>query len=108
MSSDTCHHCDYDLMGLPSAGQCPECGQTYDKASLYRAVHANEPVLARHIGWISLAVFTGIILICGGMLSIKADNTWGAIALTLIIAGVPGFGAFTYWWSARQEKRDAD
>lgn len=108
MSQHTCHHCNYDLTGSPSKGHCPECGEAYDKHSVYRAARANEPVLARHIGWISLAVFAGIISICGGLLSLKAENPWGPIAVTLFIAGVPGFGAFTYWWAAHQEKRETD
>lgn len=28
-----CQQCGYDLLGLPSEGLCPECGQAYDRAS---------------------------------------------------------------------------
>ena len=32
-----CHHCDYELTGLPAQGLCPECGKRYDTESAYRA-----------------------------------------------------------------------
>ena len=48
-----------------------------------------------------------MVLMCGGVLSIQADRPWGVIALTLIVAGVSGFGSFTYWWIARKEKSEA-
>lgn len=102
---ETCHHCDYDLVGLPSRGRCPECGETYDKHSLYRAAKAREPAFVRHIKWVTLASFTLMILICGGLLSTQASNPLGAITVTLMIAGVTGFGTFAYWWSERQERR---
>jgi hypothetical protein len=100
-----CHHCDYDLLGLSDRGHCPECGNAYDKHSSYRVVRAHEPVLARDLKWITLAVITLIILLIGGVIAVLSDRPWGAIALTLVIAGVSGFGAFTYWWSERQERK---
>ncbi|MBX2850831.1 MAG: hypothetical protein KTR15_03685 [Phycisphaeraceae bacterium] len=105
---ESCHHCDYDLVGLPSQGTCPECGEAYDKHSLYRAARAREPAFIRNIKWITLASFTLMILICGGVLSIRAEKPWGAIIVTLIVASVSGFGTFAYWWSERQERRASD
>lgn len=104
----TCHHCNYELMGLPDKGTCPECGQAYDKHSVYRAVYAKESAWTRHLTWITLAAITLMVLICGGLLSIKATNTVGAAVVTFMIASVSGFGAFTYWWAQRQERREAD
>ena len=106
--AETCHHCDYDLMGLPAKGNCPECGEFYDKHSSYRAIRTNEPVAAGQIKWIALAVFTLIVLFIGGLIAIQADRSIGAIVTTLIIASVSGFGSFAYWWSERQERRGAD
>lgn len=104
----SCHHCDYDLIGLPDKGHCPECGQAYDKHSVYRSIQSHEPAFLRHIKWGVLAGFTLIVLLCGGVLSVKADNPWGPIAVSLFIAGISGFGAFAYWWADRQEKRESD
>lgn len=105
---ESCHHCDYDLIGLPDKGTCPECGQFYDKHSLYRAAQSREPAFVRHLKWGLLAAFTLMVLICGGVLSVKTENTLGVVVVTLIIASVSGFGAFAYWWAARQEKRESD
>lgn len=107
MPQDACHRCDYDLMGLPNQGACPECGETYDKQSSYRMSHTSEAVLAGQIKWISLAVFTLIVLCTGSVAAMLSDRPWGVVALTLIIAGVSGFGAFAYWWSDRQERRSS-
>ena len=104
----SCHHCDYDLMGLPANGNCPECGEYYDKHSSFRAGRTSETVLAGHIKWISLAVFTAIVLCIGAIAAVLSDRPWGIVALTLIIAGVSGFGAFSYWWAERQERRAAE
>lgn len=108
MPQDACHHCDYDLMGLPAQGACPECGAIYDKHSSYRMSHASDTVLAGHLKWISLAVFTLIVLCIGSIAAVLSDRPWGVVALTLIIAGVSGFGAFAYWWSERQERRESE
>lgn len=103
-----CHHCEYELMGLPDKGACPECGKPYDKHSVYRAAQSREPGWIRHVQWVFLAAFTTMVLICGGALSLQADNPWGPIAVALFIASISGFGAFTYWWAQRQERRDAE
>ena len=106
--NEQCHHCGYDLMGLPNQGRCPECGEVYDKHSLYRAAKAKEPAFVRHITSITLAIISLSVLICGGALSFQATNRWAAITVTVVIAGVAGFGAFAYFWSERQERRASD
>ncbi|MEM6504821.1 MAG: hypothetical protein AAF711_05095 [Planctomycetota bacterium] len=104
----TCHDCGYDLTGLPPQGECPECGTRYDIHSIYRATQAHEPAFVKHVKWVALTAFTVMVLVCGGALSIQSDRPLGVVALTLIIAGVSGFGAFTYWWVMRQERQGAD
>jgi hypothetical protein len=32
----SCWHCEYPLKGLPRTGLCPECGHSYDKATMLR------------------------------------------------------------------------
>ncbi|MFK7788847.1 MAG: hypothetical protein AB8C95_05045 [Phycisphaeraceae bacterium] len=103
--TEFCHHCEYDLMGLPSEGKCPECGELYNKHSSYRVGRTSETVLAGHIKWISLAAFTLIVLCIGSIAAALSDRPWGVVALTLIIASVSGFGAFAYWWAERQDRR---
>ena len=100
----TCHHCDYDLMGLPDKGTCPECGEIYDKHSSFRAARSGQSAVDRHIKWIALAVFTVVVVLIGATIAIATKN-WGAVALALVIAGVSGFGSFAYWWSERQDRR---
>jgi hypothetical protein len=103
----SCHHCDYDLIGLPDKGNCPECGEFYDKHSSYRTVRGTESTASRHVVWVSLAIFTLIVLMVGATIA-AVSKQWGALALTLVIAGVSGFGSFAYWWSERAERRGAD
>ena len=103
-----CHHCGYDLMGLPDQGHCPECGRYYDKHSSYRASKANEPIFADHIKWFSLLVFTVVVLMGGGTIALLSDRPPGKILLTLVIAGVSGLGAYAYWSAQRNERREAD
>ncbi|MGB0766839.1 MAG: hypothetical protein ACPGYV_03930 [Phycisphaeraceae bacterium] len=104
----TCHHCDYDLAGSPDRGVCPECGRAYDKHSSYRMQQAYEPVLSKHIKWVSLAVFAGLTLMVGGAIAILSDDRVGVLALTLLIAGLSGFGAFAYWQQQRNERRESE
>lgn len=106
--SESCHQCEYDLIGLPPRGKCPECGSFYDKHSSYRSGQTSQTVLAGQIKWISLLVFTALVLLVGLSLAALADRPWGVVALTLVIAGVSGFGAFSYWWSDRQARRASD
>ena len=34
---NVCPHCDYPLVGLPSRGACPECGEAYSPETLLSA-----------------------------------------------------------------------
>lgn len=95
-------------MGLPDRGRCPECGETYDKHSVYRVVQASKPGWARHIQWVSLASITGMVLLGGGVLSINPDRRVGVVSVTLVVAGITGLGAYAYWSAQRRERRGSD
>lgn len=111
MQTETCHHCGYDLTGLSGRGRCPECGKPYDTGSLYRVRHRENPI-ARHITTIGFCVLALIVLICGGIFTLIVEEMGGdwfpILMTTLVIAALPAFGAFAYWWSERQERRDSD
>lgn len=103
---DQCHQCGYDLTGLPRRGVCPECGRRYDTAVRSHGHARHEPFLLRHIKPIGLGAFALFILVCGGALSLASDKPMGVVMLTLVIAAVPAFGAFVYWWAGRQEEHE--
>lgn len=106
--SETCHHCGYDLIGLPNTGNCPECGQYYDKHSYYRAARSSESPVARNFKWVFLAAVTLIILIAGIAIAIVSKQVASTIAITLVLAGLSGFGTYAYWSSERRERQAAD
>ena len=106
--NDVCHHCGYELTGLADRGHCPECGKPYDKHSVYRGQQATEPPFMRHMRWAGLAAFALMVLMCGGFLSFKSGWSVGVIGLTLVVAGVAGFGSYVYWSTERQEKRESE
>ena len=108
MQNQACHHCGYDLTGLPTRGACPECGKVYDTQSVYRQRDRPEHPLLRHIKPIALGAMALMILMCGGLLSLAAQDRLGMIVATLVIAALPAFGAFVYWWSDRHERRGSD
>jgi len=106
--NDACHHCGYELTGLPDRGTCPECGKLYDKHSVYRGQQKNEPAFLRHMTWVGLGAFTLVVLMCGGFLSFQSGWSVGVIALTLVVAGVSGFGSYAYWSTEQQTKRESE
>lgn len=45
MTPDTCPICDYNLVGLPPAHTCPECGLEYDENTLVIEKHSSKTVV---------------------------------------------------------------
>jgi hypothetical protein len=61
-----CHHCGFALQGLPSAGNCPECGTAYDPLNSYRLHHA--PSAYQSIAYLARPLYYGAVatvLACG-------------------------------------------
>ncbi len=103
-----CHHCNYDLTGLPAQGRCPECGKPFNTQSYYRQQHRSDHPLMRYLRSIVLAGIALAIVLFGSLLSIAADHPLRAVVITLVIAAVPAFGALVYWRSELDEQRKSD
>jgi len=99
----TCPICGYELTGLAAKGTCPECGRYYD-------LNRPSTFLRQGPAWMRYgkSIFLGLvalgIVIVGLPLSFYAKSHFGGLMLTLIIAFVPAFGAFSYWWAERKER----
>lgn len=108
MKQGVCQQCGYELVGLGERGTCPECGRAFDLDTVYRDSNQPEHPLVRYsaaIFWGALALF---VLVCGAVLAALVDDPLGAVLLTLLIAGLAGFGSFAYWWSERAEQRERE
>jgi ABC-type uncharacterized transport system permease subunit len=64
--------------------------------------------VARNFKWVFLAAVTLIILIAGIAIAIVSKQVASTIAITLILAGISGFGTYAYWSSERRERQAAD
>ncbi len=92
MSDAACGKCNYDLAGLTVAGQCPECGQYFNRRSgeglktdgAYSSRQARADALLARLRTIALAVLT-VICISGAVASeLAVGNTrWMAICLLI-------------------------
>ncbi len=60
-----CHHCGFALQGLPSAGNCPECGTAYDPLNSYRLHHA--PSAYQSIAYLGRPPLYGLLVTAAGI-----------------------------------------
>jgi hypothetical protein len=101
-----CSKCQYELVGLPPAGVCPECGARYNMttgqgvsnpADIYRG----ERLFAR-VRTISLAVIAVLILGCGGVLGVALGNQ-KPFAIAALLGAVFFLAALTSFVYERDE-----
>ena len=99
---DYCGKCGYELTGLPSVGNCPECGQAYrsrsaadaDDRDAWRAAGSTvkRSWIARHARSVLLVVAAVPVLLCSGLLSVVVSNNQyvlvtGSLLTFLILLG---------------------
>ncbi|QDU34887.1 hypothetical protein KS4_29630 [Poriferisphaera corsica] len=102
-STENCENCDYELLGLPAQGSCPECGHFYNKLtgkgianSKRNSVQKFDRLMlrARTIALASIAV---IIMLIGVILSFNSPTPGiplfvsGIIAFVFLLATVLSF-----------------
>lgn len=96
MDTPICRKCRYDLAGLPTQGQCPECGNHYN-VDQRRGIITNDPqergeAVMRWVKLGCLGTATLGLLVCGGVLSWLLEHPTPAASCALI-ALVMGLGA---------------
>jgi hypothetical protein len=79
-----CSGCGYDLTGLPDIGNCPECGQTYNR-------HSREGVARRREAEPGLRIRTVVPLGCG------SAAAGGAVVVTGILWATGQADAGLFW-----------
>ena len=101
-----CPECDYDLIGLPQAHNCPECGIEYDESIFDLRVWLAESTASRRfdsLAWLVLAVAFGWIFL--------TRRTWFLPQFPLVMfAGSIGFrvaGVLTRVLSMRRKHGNA-
>lgn len=102
MDDRYCDNCGYELLGLPMSGKCPECGHPY---GLGAARDRRLPLLVRHGFSLGLAILAGMILTCGGVMSIWSTKPVQLVATTLVIFVVFGTGAVLIFLNEKKSGR---
>jgi len=93
-----CDHCGYDLGGHGPAGECPECGERFDKklGQGVRRSNRASPAFGEAPRWVPLAFFAIAIVLalaCGGVFSFLTDRLrplaiMSVIAVVLLLAAI--------------------
>ena len=97
-----CPHCGYDLTGLSKVGSCPECGSGFGPST---TVQHGTYLMRYGKVWVFASIALAILVI-GGLISIFMKDKVGGVLLTLVLAALPAFAAFVYWWAQRQDERE--
>ncbi|MFW6060164.1 MAG: hypothetical protein ACODAQ_08275 [Phycisphaeraceae bacterium] len=101
-SSTHCTACGYDLSGLGWQGECPECGQHFDRTTGQgvRSARLTDRYergdrLARRLRTILLAALAATLLACGGASALFTDQWMYPFGTLAVIAAVVALGAVT-------------
>ena len=101
-----CSKCQYELMGLPPVGICPECGARYNMTtgqgvSQRGDIYRGERLFAR-LRTILLAIIAVLILGCGGTLGVVLKNQ-RPFAVGALLAAIFFLAALTSFVYERDE-----
>jgi len=72
--STLCPGCDYDLRGLPTEHECPECGLTYDRETLVWTGRTNRAQI----------IIAGGIAVCGLTVMLVSGAAFGSLQWRLM------------------------
>ena len=103
-----CASCDYELTGLGQQGRCPECGQFFDMMTgeglkaggrsgddeQASEKHRRGERVVRRLGVVFMLAMGLIVLVCGGVVALFAEDwrypmaTAGLIAVIFALSGL--------------------
>ena len=104
-----CSECGYELVGLSGAGDCPECGNSFDLDSNQGIVRRSATMEAHERGdrvlfHIKLWGFVLLAVVCmawGGWASIDSTMPKRPLTIGALFAGLFGFGAVVTWFTEK-------
>lgn len=112
-AGEKCSKCGYELTGLRSMGQCPECGSPYDKlrrigvksmGGAFSPTRADETInKAMRIGCGTLLGSAALGLIAIGALVSYAMQDPRAVAMFAVIGGILAMASAVVLMGLRQE-----
>lgn len=111
-SSSECAACGYDLSGLGEQGRCPECGEAFNQTSGeglrggprdFAERQRRSERLARRLRTLALAGLAVVVLGCGGLGTLIADDWRYPMGTALLVAAVAVLAAVTSFFSEKDE-----
>lgn len=95
-----CRDCGYDLTGLPAAGRCPECGQSYHIVSRRGIVNPGNQEqridwLLRRARTVALSIATILVITCASAGSFLVPDPTGLLMTGGLLTVLLAMGAVT-------------